>query len=546
VALADRYFAELWKLDPVRATRTGVHDYDDKLDDYSESGFLERIALARRTRAELQSIDPGSFGAEGSYDAQILAARVDDSLVKLQTRETWRHDPSLYTTLAANGIYSLLARDYAPLPQRLRSAIARERAIPAMLAAGKANVTTVDAVTAEVARDEIAGTIGFFTTALPAAVAASRDAGLVTQFKSANQAAVAALQDYAQAMNAGPFAHPSGTFAVGPDVFERMLALQELAPLPLAAYERIGEAALAATRADFVATAKTIDPAKPPEAVAAELGANHPASDALIRTAEGDIVALRAFVVAHRFVTLPAGDDVKVVATPPFARQTTFASLNAPGPLEKTPGEAFYNVTPVEPGWSAERKEQHLAYFNEYAFPLITAHEVTPGHYLNYALDRSEKLSQIRRLLPSASFSEGWAHYVEQALVDEGWGNGDPHVRLAELQLALQRECRFLVGLREHTQGMSVEAATRFFEENAYLAEEPAHREALRGTQDPLYGCYTLGKLEILKLRADYRKKYGSHYSLESFHDDLLAHGDPPIAIARKILLGADDDGRLL
>jgi uncharacterized protein (DUF885 family) len=169
-----------------------------------------------------------------------------------------------------------------------------------------------------------------------------------------------------------------------------------------------------------------------------------------------------------------------------------------------------------------------------------------PGHYVNYALDHTERLSLIRRVFSSPSFSEGWAHYDEQMMVDEGWGNGDPHVRLAQLQAALQRECRYLVGLREHTAGMSVDEATKFFEENAFMAEVTARREALRGTQDPLYGYYTLGKLEILKLRTDFQKKMGSKYSLELFHDELLAHGDPPIAIARKTMLGAEDDGHLL
>jgi uncharacterized protein (DUF885 family) len=169
-----------------------------------------------------------------------------------------------------------------------------------------------------------------------------------------------------------------------------------------------------------------------------------------------------------------------------------------------------------------------------------------PGHYVNFALDAHEKLSLIRRLLPSPSFAEGWAHYDEQMMVDEGWGDGDPKVRLAQLLLALQRECRYLVGLREHTQNMSVEAATTFFETNAFMGEEPARREALRGTNDPLYGYYTLGKLELLKLRDDFRKAAGSHYSLQNFHDAFLAHGDPPIAIVRKIVLGADDDGKLL
>jgi len=546
-ALATQYLDALWKLEPIRATEIGVHDYDDKIGDYTAQGFAERIALTRHVRAQLAAIDLDALGAESGDDARILAARLDETLIKLQTRETWRHEPSLYTSLAANAVYALAARNFAPAKTRMRDVILRERQIPALLGAGKANLSSVDSVTAEIARRNVAGTIDFFTTVVPMAVAPLEDAGSRPDFKAANDEVLAALRDYQQWLDAGLLAHPAGTYAIGPKLFERMLELQELTPIPLATYDRVGEEALARTKAEFLDTAKKIDPAKPPEAVVASLGADHPAGDALLRIASDDIGRLRAFVTAHRIVTLPAGaDDVRVVSTPQFARATIFASMNTPGPLERLATEAYYNITPVEADWSAAAKEAHLAFFNAYAFPIVTLHEVLPGHYLNFALDRTERLSLIRRVFSSPSFSEGWAHYDEQMMVDEGWGNGDPRVRLAQLQLALQRECRYLVGLREHTAGMSVDAGTKFFEDNAFMAEETARREALRGTQDPLYGYYTLGKLEILKLRTDFQKKMGSKFSLELFHDELLAHGDPPVAIARKTMLGADDDGHLL
>jgi uncharacterized protein (DUF885 family) len=545
-ALGGRYFSQSWRLDPVRATEAGDHDYDDRLPDASAAGYAARIALARKTLLELRGIDPTTYGAEGSYDARLLEGRLESTLATLQVRETWKHNPALYTGQAAGAIFSLLARDYAPLRDRLKAAIARERQIPALLDAGRANVASVDPVTAQLAKAEIAGSHEFFAHVVPAAFAGARDAHLQTQLNEANQAVLEALAAYQSAMESGPLAHPSGTYAIGAPLFAHLLELQELAPISLAEYERAGENALAQSKADFVATARLIDPAKTPQAVASDLGAHHPTANDLLKTASAEVTALRRFVVAHKIVTLPDDDNVKVVPTPEFARETTFASMDAPGPLEKVATQAFYNVTPPDPEWPAARREQHLAFFNDYAFPIVSLHEVYPGHYANFAIDRHLRLSQIRRLTFSGSFAEGWAHYDEQMMVDEGWGDGDPHVRLAQLQLALQRECRLLVGLREHTQGMSVEDGTRFFEENAFMAHEPSRREALRGTQDPLYGYYTLGKLEILKLRDDYKAKYPRDYSLEGFHDALLAHGDPPVSILRKILLGADDDGKLL
>jgi hypothetical protein len=545
-AVALRYFNESWKLDPQHATQLGVHEHDGEMPDLSAEGFAERIALARRTLAQLRDIDPATFGAEGSYDARILESHVETTLVAWQTRETWRHDPSFYTTQAAGAVFSLFARDFAPLRTRVRAALERERRIPDLLEAGRKNVESVDPVSAQVERANMEATLGFFSQNVVPATAGLNDPALEAQFRTANRSAVEALQGYVGAMESGPLAHPSGTFAVGAKTFARLLELQELAPLSLAEYGHAGETALAETKAAFIATAHRIDPAATPEAVATALGSQHPAAGELLRRAASDLAALRKFVVAHKLLTLPANDDVKIVPTPEFARQTRFASLNPPGALEKNSTVAYYNLTLPDPGWPAERQAQHLSYFNDYAFPLITMHEVVPGHDTNVALERSEDLSQIRRVLPSLAFAEGWAHYAEQMMVDEGWGDGDPKVRLAQLQLSLQRECRLLVGLREHTAGMSVEDATRFFETNAFMAEEPARREAVRGTQEPLYGSYALARLEILKLRADYRAALGSRYTLLGFHDALLGHGDPPLAIARKLLLGADDDGRLL
>jgi uncharacterized protein (DUF885 family) len=276
------------------------------------------------------------------------------------------------------------------------------------------------------------------------------------------------------------------------------------------------------------------------------LGKDHPAADELLPTAQRELADLRAFVIAHHLVTLAPENDVHVVETPIFDRQTTLAAMNTPGAFEKVATQAYYYVTPVDPTWSDAQREQHLAFYNRYAFPIISAHEVMPGHYANFVLHKYEKLSLVRALTSNASYTEGWAHYCEQMMVDQGLGDGDPRTRLAQLALALQREARYLVGLREHTQGMTVEEGTKFFVDNAFLPEIVAHREALRGTGDPLYGYYTLGKLEILKLRDDYKRKMGASYSLEKFHDAFLAHGNPPIAVVRALLLGKDDDGNVL
>ena len=546
--LEREYVSDQLRDQPAFATQAGVHAYDTWLPDLTAAGFAHRIASAHDKLAGLDAFARSRelLNDEDAADVQIMRASLESVLLNDEQEQRWKHRPSQYTSTASGAVYGLFSRDFAPLADRARSVIARERAIPALLAAGKANVTTVDATTAELAKAEIAGAVTFFETVVPAAFTGLQDAALKQQLAEANAGAVAALRDYQSAMLAGALAHPSGTYAIGATSYARRLELQEGRPIPLDLYELVGQRALDETKAAFVATAAKIDAAKTPAQVYADLGKQHPAGDKLLATAQNQLAALRAFVERKHLVTLAPEFDVRVRDTPSFNRQTSFASMSTPGAFEKVATQAYYYISLPEPSWTPAQQEQHLSFFNDFALPIVSAHEVMPGHYVNFVLHKYEKLSLVRALAGNPSYSEGWAHYDEQMMVDEGWGDGDPRVRLAQLALALQREARYLVGVREHTQGMTVDQATAFFQANAFMPEIAARREALRGTQDPLYGYYTLGKLEILKLRDDYRKKLGSAFTLQKFHDAFLAHGNPPIAVVRKLLLGADDDGKLL
>jgi uncharacterized protein (DUF885 family) len=547
-AIESAYVLDQLLEQPAFATQAGIHVYDDRLPDLTAAGYARRIAGAHRRLAELDAFARSGeqLGDEDAADVQIMRAALERTLLDDEQEQRWKHRPSAYTSAASGAIYGLFSREFAPLAERARAAIARERGIPALLAAGKANVTTVDPTSAELAKADLAGTVAFFENVVPAAFAELQDPALKQQLAESNAAVLAAVRDYRSAMNDGPLAHPSGTYAIGAVSYARRLELQEARAIPLDLYERVGVRALEETKAAFVATAAKIDPAKTPAQVYADLGKQHPAADKLLATAQDELAALRAFVERKHILTLAPEFDVRVRETPLFNRQTSFASMNTPGAFEKSATQAYYYISPPEPSWTPVQQEQHLSFFNEFALPIVSAHEVMPGHYANFVLHKYQKLSLVRALSGNPSYSEGWAHYDEQMMVDEGWGDGDPRVRLAQLALALQREARYLVGLREHTQGMTVDQGTVFFRDNAFMPEIAARREALRGTQDPLYGYYTLGKLEILKLRDDYRKKLGAGYTLQKFHDAFLAHGNPPIGVVRKLLLGADDDGKLL
>jgi uncharacterized protein (DUF885 family) len=240
----------------------------------------------------------------------------------------------------------------------------------------------------------------------------------------------------------------------------------------------------------------------------------------------------------------------EVTETPQYLRATSFASMDTPGPFETKATEAYYYVTPPEKNWSAQQKEEWLTSFNYYTTDIVSIHEVYPGHYVQFLHLNASSATKLEKIFGSYAFIEGWAHYAEQMMVDEGFGANGPggsaqsngsvqaaKYRLAQIDEALLRACRFCVSIKMHCKKMSVDEATRFFRDNCYYEEKPARQEAMRGTFDPEYLYYTLGKLEILKLREDYRKQQGTKFTLRKFHDEILRHGAPPVRLLREVLL---------
>jgi len=538
--LAHAYFYAGFKESPSGATSVGFHRYDAALDDLSARAVAAHIARDKAMLLALSAIDSQHLSPDVAIDRTMLVNSINDDLLLTETLQQWKHNPDMYTGIASGAVYSIIERNYAPLTVRMRYAIERERAVPRLLRQAMANITTVDAATKSVSLDDVRGTLGFFSRTVPQAFVSVKDAPLRAQLAASTRAALEAMRTYtAYIANI----RPQGTFAIGKDAYEKRLQYEDALDMPVADYLAIGEAYFAKTRAQFVATAKLIDPSKTPQDVYASLAPHHPSPRALLAAASADLIKLRKFVIAHQIVTLPADADIKVIETPAFERAFITAQEDPPGPLETVATQAYYNVTPVDPSWPKARQEGFLAQFNDYQRPLISAHEVYPGHFTNYTIDKHVALSLTRRLLWNSEFGEGWAHYGEQMMVDEGWGNGDPRVRLAQLEEALLRECRYVAGVQLHTGGWSLQQAERLFTHQCFQSPAVALEETMRGTQDPMYGYYTLGKLMILKLRDDYRKKLGARFTLQRFHDALLAHGDPPVPLMRPLLLGNSDDG---
>jgi uncharacterized protein (DUF885 family) len=535
--LADEFWDQALADDPAMATQAGVHKYDDKLIDLSKAAIDKRIADAKQWKKRLAAVDASKLSRDEAIDLLTLQHSVDSDLVSLDVYRRWRRLPRFYAEPAINAVYLVVKRDFAPLAERMKSVIAREEQIPKLVAAAKANLDDVDPVNVELALTELPFNIDFLQKDTVQAFATVHDAALQQKLAASTKHATGALNDYATWLKKDLLPRAHGHFAIGADTFAKKLAADEGITEPLDQVLARGEAELERLRAEFIATAKKIDPTKPAPEVQAALAADHPPAPQLIATVQARLAGLRKFLVDKGIVTIPSPVMPIVQESPPFMRAFTLASMDTPGPYETKATEAYYNVTLPDAKWPAADVESYLrGGFSRTVIEMVSIHEAFPGHYVQF-LWMPKMRSRTRKLYACSSNAEGWAHYAEQMMIDEGAAGADPKQRLAQLQEALLRAARYVVGIRMHTKGMTVAQGIDFFEKQGLQSHKVAEMETKRGTEDPTYLYYTYGKLEILKLRDDYKKKLGAQFTLRKFHDAFLSEGAIPLPLVRKVLL---------
>jgi uncharacterized protein (DUF885 family) len=543
--LVDEYLRGWAAAHPTEATDLGLHEHDGDLDDLSVPAVRHEVRRLRRFASQLDAVDGRKLSGERADELAMLKSRIAADLITYEGVQPHRRRADFYAGLASESIYVLIKRDFAPAVARLASVCAREERIPALLADGRSNLERVAKVNIGIALEELPGIESFFRDDVPAAFASLRkspgaaDPALLARFDKANGAVLRALADWRAFVDKKLATRAVDEFAIGEQLYRDKLRAEEMVDEPLDALLARGEAELHRLQREFQATAAKIDPKRPFRDVQRELTADHPTADHLLAETSARLDGLRRFVAERGIATLPLDEKPKVEETPPFMRAITMASMSTPGPFETRARESMYNVTLPDPGWAKERAEDFLrGAFNRPLMDVVSIHEAFPGHFVQFLWSRKLE-SKLRRFVHAHSNSEGWAHYCEQMMLDEGWGGGDPKVRLAQLQDALLRAARYVVGIRLHARGMTFDEAKRFFVDEGYQSPEVAAMEAKRGTVDPTYLVYTLGKLEILRLRDDYRAKLGAAYSLRRFHDAFLAQGAIPLPLVRKALLAA-------
>ena len=539
-ALADRFFEQvLFRFDPVSATAAGFHKYDTALALQSRAEITAETAALKQFQAEFERFDARSLSPAVAADRELMLAQINGSLLTLETIRPWEKNPDTYSSGICNAIFVVMSRSFAPPAERLKSAIAREKLIPQVLQSARENLKNPPRIYTEVALEQLPGIVSFFRADVPSAFAKVTDAQLMAEFKKTNQAAIDALEAYGKWLKSDLLPRSKGDFEIGAENYRKKLLYDEMVDTPLDRLLEIGYQDLHRNQAEFKRVAAGIDPKKTPEQILHELNSDHPAPAQLLYTFRGTLSGLRTFLEQHHIVTVPSQVLPIVEETPPFMRALTLASMDTPGPFETVAKEGFFNVTLPEPTWPAAQVEEYMAGFNRGTIASTAIHEVFPGHYTQF-LWVKQAPSKVRKLMGCSTNAEGWAHYSEQMLLDEGYGNKDPKLRLGQLQDALLRDARFISGIRMHTGQMTMEQSIDFFVKEGYQSRPVAEKEAKRGTSDPTYLVYTLGKLEILKLREDYKKAQGANFSLGKFHDAFLGQGFPPIKIVRKALLGND------
>lgn len=449
-----------------------------------------------------------------------------------------------------------MERPYAPADTRLHAVVEREKLIPQVFQEARKNLKNPPRIYTEIALEQIDGLVSFFQSDVPSAFSTVTDPDTKAAFAKSNAAVIEALKSYGAWMKSDLLPRSNGDFRLGADIFRKKLAYDEMVDIPLDKLLQIAFADLHKNQAEFARVAKEVDPTKTPQQVLAELAMIHPAPDKLLPAFHNTFDSLIAFINSHHIITIPSTVQPTLEETPPFMRATTFASMDPPGPFETHSTKAYFNVTLPEKDWTQQHIAEHMASFNVGTIISTSVHEAYPGHYVQF-LWMPEFPSKIRKVLGANTNIEGWAHYCEQMMLDEGYDAPGPNataaqireshlVRLGQLQDALLRDARFVNSIKLHIgEGepggkWTMEQAEDFFVKQGYQSRSVAVVETKRGTSDPTYLYYTLGKLEIMKLRADMMKKEGAAFNLETFHNNFMRQGFAPIKIIRKAMLHND------
>jgi hypothetical protein len=543
-AIVDAYLDRFAVYHPSIAAGNGLHGHDGELEDFSAASIAAELKWLRATRQTLGSVDVVRLTADERVDHRILEGIIDGWLLDLDTVRTWTRNPMIYATAIADGVHNLMTMESSAAPARMQQVVTKLRRVPALLSAARTNIREPPRVFVERAAVMFRGIGDLLNRDLALAFADVNDPALQASMRSAADAARIAVDQYATELETTTLTAATGNYVIGTANVEARYRAEELIDTPAATLLAIGERELTTTQAAFTAAAARVDSRRPPLDVWRDVLNDHPQRGAVVPAAQKIVDQLFAFIRERHLIDLPASERVIVEAAPAY--DFGLASMHSSPPLEPHPVTSFYYITDAQADWPMERQNAWLQKFNYATLTDITAHEVAPGHYV-HSLFMRRTPGKIRRIwiglnpFPQpSSGQDGWAHYAEQLISDEGFKGDDPRYRLAQTSEALTRICRLIAGVRLHSGEWSIERAAQLFETEAHLPAPAARQEAVRGTYDPTYGGYFLGKMAALKLRRDVAAARGQAFNLREFHERVMSNGIAPWPAHRQLLLPGD------
>src|ERR1700704_5342752 len=536
----DDLLGYLHETHPTHATMDGVHTHDDLLEDVSRHGIdSEAHALAGYQR-RLADINLDGLTAVERLEHRMLAAKLKGRVFELEQVRTWERSPQYYSDLLASSLASQALFSYAPPADRARRVLSKLRQTPRLIQAARDNIKDPPGIFVKVGIETMRGALTFIEEELPRAFADVDDMHLLGDLADAQAEASQSVGAYLQYLETDLAPRARASFRLGREKFERKLKLDEGITMPLDRLLAVATRELKATQEEFRSIAGRMNGGDPLETWA-RTKADHPQPGELVGVARRQLDELATFLERHNIISLPAGESITVAPTPDFYRWS-FASMWTPGPFESKPTRAYYYLTDADPSWTPERQQEYLRDYNHPTLWSISIHEVYPGHFLHYQhLRRVDSKARKSTMFAAASFVEGWAHYCEEMMMEAGFARQQPSVKLGQLAESLIRLARFIVCIRLHAEDMSVAQGMRFFRDEAFMEEGSARREAERGTFDPTYLVYSVGKLMLMKLRHDYKQQQGKAFSLRTFHDTLLGGGTSPFWLHRALMLPGDN-----
>lgn len=540
----DRYLDGFARRHPSIAAGNGLHNHDDRLDDFSAPAIAAEIATLKTAAAELAAFSDSSLTPDERVDKRILAGVIDGWLLEQETLENWKRNPMTYASALSDGVHNLMTMENEAAPVRMRRIIAKLAGVPALLQAARTNIVNPPRIFAERGLGMMRGASTMLTTDLPVAFVTAKGTPLMDSLLSAATVAAKAIDAYTDDFEKTVLPAANGEWKIGGDAVGRRYRAEGLIDVPLVDLAALGERELTSAQERFRAAARRLAPGVDPQTTWLTIRRHHPKRGEVVAAAQAVVDSLTRFIATKNLAVVPNGERVMVKPAQPFS--LGFASMHASPPLEKTPVQSYYYITDADSLESPAQQEAWLERFNFASLAITSAHEAMPGHWL-HSVHMRDTPGKIRRIwiglnpFPQpSSGQDGWAHYAEELVVEQGFMNGDPRYELAQLSDALTRICRLLSGIRLHTGEWTLAQAQACFEQQAYVAAPAAKREAERGTYDPTYGGYFLGKRGMLTLRRDVKAAQGDKFSLREFHERVMKNGIAPVWAHRQLLLPGD------